>query len=154
MLPGFYRRSNRSAEIRRCPDYRADQTDHSSCSPVGEPVTGLGCREWTSGAFCQQCNVTDGSRYFSFSTSTCKVCTGNAVTPVALTVVAILVAMGLVYLYRRVDPHERFPKFQVLYLRAISVFNTVSLRAKMKQCVGFYQVLNTHTHMHMRVTCT
>ena len=41
--PGFYRHSRRSAEIRRCPDYRANQTVISSCSPVGEPVTVRQC---------------------------------------------------------------------------------------------------------------
>jgi len=42
ILPGYYRYSNISAEMRRCPDYRsnatlADGRDKSSCSPTGEP---------------------------------------------------------------------------------------------------------------------
>ena len=48
-------------------------------------MTGLGCREWTDGAFCQQCNVTDGSRYYSVASSTCKECTGSTGTPTILT---------------------------------------------------------------------
>ena len=52
-----------SAEIRQCPDYRknatlADGRDRSSCSPTGEPVSELGCRLGTEGAFCQLCNST------------------------------------------------------------------------------------------------
>merc|ERR1740130_317188 len=86
ILPGYYRLTNRSAEIRQCPDYRknatlADGRDRSSCSPTGEPVSELGCRLGTEGAFCQLCNVSDGKHYFSKSTSSCKECTGNIGTP-------------------------------------------------------------------------
>ena len=78
ILPGHYRYSNLSAEIRRCPDYRnnvslADGRDRSSCSPRGEELSDLGCRLGTEGAFCSQCNVTDGTHYFSHTTSSCKV---------------------------------------------------------------------------------
>ena len=141
ILPGFYRRSSLSAEIRRCPDYRSNDTDRSSCSPIGEPLTDLGCREWTDGAFCQQCNVTDGSRYFSLTTSSCKVCTGSTANPLVAGAVLVVVLAGLALLYNKFRPHERLPWFQMVRLRAVTVGNSISLRAKVKQVVGFYQVV-------------
>ena len=140
MMPGFYRYSSRSAEIRRCPDYRANQTGTSSCSPVGELVTDLGCREWTAGAFCQECNVSDGSRYFSFTTSSCMVCTGSMASPLIYGSGLLLLLVGLVFLYHKVKPLERFQRLQMLHIRFTTMADHISLRANMKQCVGFYQV--------------
>ena len=44
-------------------------------------------------------------------------------------------------------PHERLPWFQqrlpwfqMLYLRGSTMANSLNLRAKLKQCIGFYQV--------------
>ena len=103
-------------------------------------MTGLGCREWTDGAFCQQCNVTDGSRYYSVASSTCKACTGSTANPIIAVVVLCLFVAGMVYVYSKFKPHERFAWFRMLRIRTVTMIHSISLRAKMKQCVGFYQV--------------
>ena len=121
ILPGYFRLSNRSAEIRQCPDYRLNDTDSSSCSPVGEPLTDLGCREWTDGPFCHQCNVTDGTRYFSHTTSSCKVCTDNADTPAITATVLFLLFITVVGLVLKFKPHERFPWFHMAFTRALAL---------------------------------
>ena len=100
----------------------------------------LGCRQWTAGAFCQQCNVTDGSRYFSVATSTCKECTGSTANPIISLVALFLFVGGLAYAYSKFKPHERFAWFRVLRMRSVTMMSSISLRAKLKQCVGFYQV--------------
>ena len=145
ILPGYYRYTNRSAEIRRCPDYRnnvslADGRDRSSCSPAGEPVSDLGCRLGTEGAFCEQCNVTDGSHYFSHTTSTCKVCTGNIGTPAVTGTIIFLFVLLVGGCLIKFKPHERFPWFQMAVTRALDMANSISLRAKIKQVTGFYQI--------------
>ena len=103
-------------------------------------MTGLGCRAWTDGAFCQQCNVTDGSRYYSVASSTCKECTGSTANPIIAVVVLCLFVAGMVYVYSKFRPHERFAWFRMLRIRTVTMIHSISLRAKMKQCVGFYQV--------------
>ena len=100
----------------------------------------LGCREWTAGAFCQECNVTDGSRYYSFTTSSCKVCTGSNANPLIMGGTFLVVIAGLVFLWHKFKPLERFQRLQMLHLRVVTMANSISLRAKIKQCVGFYQV--------------
>jgi len=145
--PGYYRRTNLSAEIRRCPDYRQNKTledgrDRSSCNPSGEEVSELGCRPGTTGAFCSQCNVTDGTRFFSHSTSSCKECTGNIGTPAGNIIVIVLlcVILALLGFLVQFKPHERYPWFQMAVTRAIDLANSVGFRAKFKQVMGFYQI--------------
>ena len=88
-----------------------------------------------------ECNVTDGSRYFSHSTSTCQVCTGSVVAPILIAFFLLLFVAVLAFLYQKYKPHERFPWFNMAYLRLVAMANSLSLRAKVKQVVGFYQVV-------------
>ena len=88
LLPGYWRTSNQSSDLRRCPD--ASLQDKSACANMnGQP-----CKPWTTGPYCRVCNVTDGSRYFDSAQSACVECGDTAETSLA-TLIGIAVAVLL-----------------------------------------------------------
>eukprot|EP00964_Phaeocystis_antarctica_P001482 scaffold788_cov74-Phaeocystis_antarctica.AAC.1 len=150
---GYWRLSPESTEIKRCPD--AAHGSDSACvggdgtSTPAKTRRQLGsssaCRESTTGPYCQLCDdeatVGSGSRlYYSRSTRTCKECTGDLVAPISTAVGIAVVLAGLGALYYVYMPHRRVPWLRMLLLRGTTMVAAFSLRAKAKQCVGFYQV--------------
>ena len=72
LLPGYYRTSNASDDLRRCPDFGPD----AGC--VGGVGVGEGpCGAQLRGPYCRLCNVTDTSRYYDASGSACVPCEGD-----------------------------------------------------------------------------
>ena len=146
---GYWRLSPESTEIKRCPD--AAHGNDSACvggdgtSTPAKTRRQLGssnaCRESTTGPYCQLCDDGSGSRlYYSRSTRTCKECTGDLVAPIGTAVGIAVVLAGLGALYYVYMPHRRVPWLRMLLLRGTTMVAAFSLRAKAKQCVGFYQV--------------
>ena len=58
LLPGYWRLSRYAIDLRQCPDFNAG-SDSACIGGSGEK-----CVQWTTGPYCQLCNVTDGSRYY------------------------------------------------------------------------------------------
>ena len=146
---GYWRLSPESTEIKRCPD--AAHGNDSACvggdgtSTPAKTRRQLGssnaCRDTTTGPYCQLCDDGSGSRlYYSRSTRTCKECTGDLVAPIGTAVGIAVVLAGLGALYYVYMPHRRVPWLRMLLLRGTTMVAAFSLRAKAKQCVGFYQV--------------
>ena len=158
---GYWRLSTESTEIKRCPD--AAHASGSAC--VGGTGTSapaatrrqLGssnaCRASTTGPYCQVCDDEtmdgSGSLYYSRSTRTCKKCSGDLALPISTVVGIAIVLAGLGALYYAYMPHRRVPWLRMLLLRGSTMVAALSLRAKAKQCVGFYQVRHSCTR-----TCT
>ena len=146
---GYWRLSPESTEIKRCPDAAHDSD--SACvggdgtSTPAKTRRQLGssnaCRDTTTGPYCQLCDDGSGSRlYYSRSTRACKECTGDLVVPISTAVGIAVVLAGLGALYYAYMPHRRVPWLRMLLLRGTTMVAAFSLRAKAKQCVGFYQV--------------
>ena len=152
LAAGYWRLGTESTEIKRCPD--AAHAGGSAC--VGGTGTSapaatrrqLGsssvCRASTTGPYCQVCDdeTMDGSGnlYYSHSTATCKECSGDLAVPISTVVGIAVVLAGLGALYYAYMPHRRVPWLRMLLLRGSTMVAAFSLRAKAKQCVGFYQV--------------
>ena len=130
LLPGYWRTSNQSSDLRRCPD--ASSRNASACANIdGQP-----CKPWTAGPYCRVCNVTDGSRYFDSAQSACVECGDTAETSLTA-LVACLVGITLAVLlllcwcgWRKSYKRLRFMAYQALQ----------KIRAPLKQIIAFYQV--------------
>ena len=144
LLVGYYRASNASDDLRRCPDFG----NSSGC--VGGVAVGSGdgdgdgdgagpCKPWLTGPYCKLCNVSDTSRYYDTESSECAACAGDAVVPLAVGGgVAAAVLLLLVLLLVRLKRRKR-KKWGVLR-RAELLTEQLSLRAKGKLLFSFYQV--------------
>ena len=136
MLPipsGFYRISNASDDLRRCPDFGSG----SGC--VGGVGAGEGpCKAWLRGPYCGLCNVSDESRYYSRQArdgldSACLECTSAELSPTASMLVLLALILTAVVagpLWAHYGHRSKTPRF----------IARLSLRAKAKQLLGFYQV--------------
>ena len=126
LLPGYWRTSNQSDDLRRCPD--ASSRNASACANMnGQP-----CKPWTTGPYCRICNVTDGSRYFHSGQSACVECGDTAATSLA-TLIGITLAVLLLLCWcgwRQPCKRLRFMAYQALK----------KIRAPLKQIIAFYQV--------------
>ena len=67
-------------------------------------------------------------------------CTGSQATPIIFGCVIIVLLAGLLLLWHKTKPLERFQRLKMLQLRLNTMANYISLRAKFKQLAGFYQV--------------
>ena len=67
-------------------------------------------------------------------------CTGSQATPIIFGCVIIVLLAGLLLLWQKTKPLERFQRLKMLQLRLNTMANYISLRAKFKQLAGFYQV--------------
>ena len=139
LLTGYYRISNASADLRRCPD--ATKGNASGC-PGGVGVgEGEGpCKPWLTGPYCRLCNVSDTSRYYDAVASACLPCEAtSAARPLAVGGGALLVLLAALLLLRRFKPLRRCAPRLATRLRRL--YLQLSLRAKFKQALGFYQVV-------------
>ena len=135
LLPGYYRTTNASADLRRCPDFGVT----SGC--VGGVGDGEGpCREWLRGPYCKLCEVTDGSMYYDVGASACVVCEGDAVAPIMLGCGVFFAAAIGALLWVRFMPHRNVRCLARLVRRAAQLSAQLSLRPKGKQLLGFYQI--------------
>ena len=132
---GWYRTSASSVDLRRCPD---GSKEGSGC------MGGIGdrgpCKLWLTGPYCRLCNVSDGSRYYNADESACLVCNDDAAGKVA-TLVTVVLAIALVaMLLLWLRPDQKVKCMVRMSHRLTSLYTQISLRAKFKQCLGFYQV--------------
>ena len=135
VLEGYYRDSGASEDLRRCPDFGGV----SSC--IGGVGAAEGpCKPWTQGPYCQLCNVTDTSRYFSAEASACLPCEGSAGASILIGIGSSLAAIvvGLVVVFMK--PHRNVPALSMLSRWLARMYSQLSLRAKAKQLLGLYQV--------------
>ena len=136
MKRGYYRVSNTSIDLRECPD---SSHDSSGC-PGG---VGLGegpCKPLLHGPYCQLCTIADSTHYYSYTKSDCLECSGKAFAIASLAVGIVLAGLLLLGCFIKYRPDRRYKCFVQLRnrLRIISV--QLSVRAKLKQCLSFYQV--------------
>ena len=147
LLRGYYRTGNTSHDLRRCPDFGED----SGC--VGGVGFGEGpCKEWLEGPYCKLCNVTDGSRFYSPEGSACLPCKGGAVVMPTVVCGAVIATIALAVLCRRLRSRCRtVPKQNKtkgkhaasllrLARKLRKLLTHLSLKAKTKQLLGFFQV--------------
>ena len=147
LLRGYYRTGNTSHDLRRCPDFGED----SGC--VGGVGFGEGpCKEWLKGPYCKLCNVTDGSRFYSPEGSACLPCKGGAVVMPTVVCGAVIATIALAVLCRRLRSRCRtVPKQNKtkgkhaasllrLARKLRKLLTHLSLKAKTKQLLGFFQV--------------
>jgi hypothetical protein len=129
---GFWRPSAASVLAKRCPHPSAclggaappREYDHSSSSL---------CAPGLAGAYCQLC---DTAQVFVASHVHCEACTtprNRALLLIAVLLVGALVSCGT----RRLWPQPCARRVRAL----LPWFARVSMRTKLKICVGFYQVL-------------
>ena len=150
LLRGYYRTGNASNDLRRCPDFG----DSSGC--VGGVGFGEGpCKDFLRGPYCKLCNVTDGSRFYSPEKSACLPCKADAVVLPAVVcssaIAVIALAMLCKCLRSRCFPkpktkktdERKAPLRRCLYRlarRLRRLLTQLSLKAKAKQLLGFFQV--------------
>ena len=113
LLPGYWRVSPGSLDIRSCGDNMPGTTPGCK-GGAGEP-----CKEWLAGPLCTQCNVTTG-RFYDADRFECNECQGGSVLlPLAVAIAIILGIVlvpalcwslgllhrfGLMRLWRRLEP--------------------------------------------------
>ena len=150
LLRGYYRTGNTSNDLRRCPDFG----DSSGC--VGGVGFGEGpCKEFLEGPYCKLCNVTDGSRFYSSEKSACLPCKADAVVLPAVVCSSAIAVTALAVLCRcllsRCCPKPKAKKtderkaalrrcLHSLASRLRGLLTQLSLKAKAKQLLGFFQV--------------
>ena len=134
---GWYRINNSSVDLRRCPDYHKNKS--SGC------IGGIGdegpCKPWLSGPYCRLCNVSDGSRYYDADESECLECNEEARRKVAILVTVVLAIALAVMLLLWLRPDHKVKCMVRLSDRLTSLYTQLRLRSKIKQCLGFYQVV-------------
>ena len=140
LLRGYYRTGNMSNDLRRCPDFG----DSSGC--VGGVGFGEGpCKDFLEGPYCKLCNVTDGSRFYSPEKSACLPCSDSWVLP-AIVCSSVIAAMALAMVCRCVrsryctEPKTKDERKAALRRRLRRLLSQLSLKAKAKQLLGFFQV--------------
>ena len=132
---GFYRTSNVSEDLRRCPDFG----NTSGC--VGGVGEGEGpCKPWLAGPYCRLCNVTDTSRYYDADESECALCEGSATLPAIIVAVLTVILIAFALLCARFKPHRKLRGLARLSDSMQRTSAQLSLHAKGKQLLGFYQV--------------
>ena len=125
---GYYRPSNTSIDVQRCPDAAFNGTGCIGGS--GSP-----CAAGLKGAFCELC-VVEGSNFYSEATSispaSCKACANAASGSMLMFLVALVVAAAVALLYRSI-PAERLE-------RARTITKWLSPQNKLKIVVGSYMI--------------
>ena len=131
LLPGYFRASTRSDDVRKCPGV------NSGCLGGGDADQ---CADGLTGVFCSLC-INSTGRYYAAGTSTsramCKECPPDGATAsllaVALTVGASLLAASRLLLHRS-------PELQNAVHRAGVSLRELAVPSKIKQVVSFYQL--------------
>ena len=131
---GYYRTSNASDDLRRCPDFG----NSSGC--IGGIGSGEGpCKASLRGPYCTLCVVTSASHFYDAETSTCLPCENEEVTPSLIAAAVVVVVIGALA-WERLEPHRNVPSLKRAVSRLSRLASMLSLRAKGKQLLGFYQV--------------
>ena len=86
------------------------------------------------------CNVTGTERYYNAQESACLECEGNVMAPLLMGIGVAVAAVVLIKLWVRFKPHRNVPALAKLADRIARAFTQLSLRAKLKQMLSFYQV--------------
>ena len=139
---GYYRTGSDSDDLRRCPDAGVD----SGC--VGGVSGGEGpCRQGLEGPYCKVCEVRDDSVYYNAKESSCMPCEGNALLTVLVVVGGCAGVAGLLSLWMRL--RHRLPLRVIAMLGWLwRLYTQLSLRAKIKQMMSFYQVATRITEVY------
>ena len=136
MTHGYYRVSNTSIDLRECPDSSGDS---SGCT--GGVGSGEGpCKLLLHGPYCQLCTITDNTHYYSSSESDCLECSGDAFGSVSLAIGIVLAGLLLVGCFIKFRPDRKYERCVQLRRRLHIILVQLSGRAKLKQCLSFYQV--------------
>ena len=137
LLAGYYRASNSSDDLRRCPDF-----GNSSGCTGGVLTAGEGpCKQWLQGPYCKLCNVSDTTRFYDARKSACLPCDDDetGLSVVAFGSVAFVVVV-VALLWARYRPHRRVVLLARLTLRLSRLDAHLHLRAKAKLLLSFFQV--------------
>ena len=136
MKPGYYRVSNTSIDLRQCPDSSGDSSGCTGGVGLGEGP----CKPLLHGPYCQLCTVIDGTHYYSSGESDCLECSGDTFAGVGLAVGIVLAGLLLVGVFIKYRPDRKYERFSQLRRRLRIISMQISLSAKLKQCLSFYQV--------------
>ena len=90
--------------------------------------------------YCLRCNVTDASRYYDSEASECKLCEGRVVAPVLIGIALLVSAVGLALACARYKACRLPPGIRLLGRKVRRRLAQLSVKAKCKQLLGFYQV--------------
>ena len=133
---GYWRTTRESASLLQCSD--GSSTDTACIGGAGSGEGSEICKPWTSGPYCRLCNVTDGTRYYDYTTSTCAECEdGNTAASVGLVLGVLAVVALATFAYGKLRP-----VFAQLQPRIMNVVTTLHLRCKVKQLVSLYQIVS------------
>lgn len=103
LLPGYWRTSDFSPNLMRCPD--ASSLSTTACANAN----GTLCKPWTSGPYCRLCNVTDGSRYYNSGDSACVPCEGSAAVVPSIFAGVVVFVLLLIGWWRWAKPYRCIP---------------------------------------------
>ena len=146
IAPGYFRPSDGSVDVRRCPDAAVNCSGRSECawstSGCQGGRDGNLCREGLTGAFCRSC-IEDFHFYQPAETGVnahCQPCVnisssrGGTLLIVAVSVT--LVAIAIVAIVRRLTPERKQCIVNVWHY----MVDVHSLPTKLKIVIGFYQI--------------
>ena len=139
---GYYRTSNASEDLRRCPDY-----GNASGCVGGQNSDGRDgpCAAWLAGPYCQLCNISDTSRYYNAEESACLPCEGDSAAPILIGAGVTVVVVVAALLWAHFKLHQRVPSLKRLGGRLWRLYAQLSLRAKLKQAAKLrHHVVHTH----------
>ena len=146
VAPGYYRAHSRSKVLRRCPD--GNKMNNSGCVGTAGLYLLAGtnalveegpCRPGLTGPYCRICDESNISSYYSFSASDCKECP-DPEAPIAVIAALVVFALVVTVAWYLVDPFRTIRCLRRLKFRLNRLVEQLSLRAKLKQLVSFYQV--------------
>ena len=133
LLPGYWRNSPQSLDIRSCGD-RASGTTPGCRGGVGEP-----CKDWLAGPLCTECNVSSG-RFYDIDRFECNECDHGSVTlplaVISLILVAIVAIPALcvgLKIPKRTGLEDRWLRYKPRLMG-------LGLMAKLKLLASFYQI--------------
>ena len=102
-----------------------------------------------------RCNVTDASRYYDSEASECKLCEGSVVAPVVIGIALLVSAVGLALACARYKACRLPPGIRLLERKLRRRLAQLSVKAKCKQLLGFYQVATRISQVpHSRLAAT
>mmetsp|Transcript_34142 Transcript_34142/g.89839 ORF Transcript_34142/g.89839 Transcript_34142/m.89839 type:complete len:1198 (-) Transcript_34142:239-3832(-) len=155
------RRLRKEMSVLACPDYRRGKKNQNCIGKAKDPKSELGtlqsecmasvenvtdkctsvfCSEGSEGRLCARCRRDPSSfqnTYFADNSGTCQKCTGSVTTLVAVLIIALCVALLIIYLAYKF----RFVLFQIL----LPFFSTILDPGKVKVYVSMMQIVGSIT---------